>query len=63
MADVITTLGYFCPLCGKQVPVISSSPRPHPAESFFSECECGYTRTVPLSELQELEIWWEEKAA
>jgi len=62
MAEIVTTLGYSCPLCGKRVTVISSSARPpRDAHLFFSECECGYGRAVPRSEVQLLDVWWEEE--
>jgi hypothetical protein len=64
MAKIITNLGYDCPNCGKQVTVISSSANPPINDDFFfSECECGYRRSVPRGDLQSLELWWEEKAA
>jgi hypothetical protein len=63
MANLVTNLGYDCPDCGKQVTVISSFAQPPiDDEVFFSECECGYRRSVPRSDLENLEIWWEEKA-
>src|SRR5262249_7926291 len=64
MSKLITNLGYICPKCQTLVCVISSAAHPPVGTNLFrSQCECGYKRLVPLEQIQELEIWWEERVA
>ena len=48
MANAITKIGYFCPRCRRHVSVIDSLTPPAPTTYFFSKCECGYRRAVPI---------------
>lgn len=63
MSAEVTCLGYICPHCGERVLVLCSS-RHLPVEfvtrgRIESRCKCGLESTIPLADVQSLDIWVE----
>jgi hypothetical protein len=60
VSKLVVSIGYYCPLCGSRVIVLSSE---HPPETELrgeflpSQCHCGFEQPIHISDLQTLDIW------